>query len=66
MVGIIKQKKKKKNALISSTLGYTKLLTNYIIDHTNNSEVIKAQEADSSKNVINGLQFKISTDDEKV
>ena len=66
VVGIIKQKEESKNALISSTLGYTKLLTNYIIDHTNNSEVIKAQEADSSKNVINGLQFKISTDDEKV
>ncbi len=66
VVGILKQKEGSKNALITAPLGYTKLLTNYIIEHTNNSEVVKAQEADESKNVINGLQFKISTDDEKV
>ena len=66
VVGILKQKEDSKNALITAPLGYTKLLTNYIIEHTNNSEVVKAQETDESKNVINGLQFKISTDDEKV
>ena len=66
VVGILKQKEDSKNALITAPLGYTNLLTNYIIEHTNNSEVVKAQEADESKNVINGLQFKISTDDEKV
>lgn len=66
VVGILKQKEDSKNALITAPLGYTKLLTNYIIEHTNDSEVVKAQEADESKNIINGLQFKVSSDDEKV
>ena len=44
---------------------YTKLLTDYIINYTDNSEVVKAQEENPEINVINGLSFKNLTDEEK-
>ncbi|MTP01565.1 ATP-binding cassette domain-containing protein, partial [Turicibacter sanguinis] len=39
VVGIIRPKEDTETVLISNTVGYTKALTDYIIDYTNNSEV---------------------------
>lgn len=65
ITGIIKPKEDSENATISGTVGYIKLLTDYIINYTNNSAVVKAQEENSEVNVINGLSFKVATDEEK-
>ena len=65
IVGILKQKKDSKNETIKTTIGYTKKLTDYIIKKTNDSNVVKEQENNNNKNIITGLKFKISTNDEK-
>ena len=65
ITGIIKQKEDAENATVSGTVGYTKLLTDYIINHTDNSDVVKAQEENPETNVINGLSFKTLSDEEK-
>lgn len=54
------------NADISTAVGYTTQLTDYIISHTDESAVIKAQEADSSINVLTGMEFETSDDETKV
>ena len=66
VVGIIRQKEDSDNAIVSSTVCYTKALTDYIIKHTDESAVVKAQEADKETNVKNGLKFKIKSDSDKV
>ncbi len=43
-------------------IGYTQALTNYLIDYTNNSAIVKAQIASQTINVLNGIPF-ISKDD---
>lgn len=65
ITGIIRQKDDSEKSIISGTVGYTKLLTDYIIEYTNNSEVVKAQEETPEKNVITGLSFKALTNEEK-
>ena len=50
-------------------IGYTTLLTDYIIDRANNSEVVKAQIASKDTDVLTGLPFKNTdgmTTEEKV
>ena len=66
VVGILRQKEDSKNNLINGTIAYTKDLTSYIIEHTNSSDVIKAQEANKEVNITNGLKYNVSTDNEKV
>ena len=58
ITGIIRQKADSDKSIVSGTVGYTKLLTDYIIEYTNNSKVVKAQEETPEKNVITGLKFK--------
>ena len=65
VVGIIRQKEDSKNRLISSAMGYTKELTNWMIKHTDNSKIIKAQEDSKKINVLNGLKFSVSSNKEK-
>lgn len=43
--------------LMSGTIGYTRLLSNHIIDITNNSEVVLSQIDNPDINVLNGLTF---------
>lgn len=66
ITGIIRQKDESDNQLITSSIGYTKALEDYLIDYSNNSEVVKSQLENKDTNVLNGLKFKISTDEEKV
>lgn len=63
---VIKPKDDKKSKLIYAPIGYTKALTNYLIDYTNNSEVVKAQEANKNVNVLNGVSFEASDDTTKI
>ena len=65
VVGVIKQKQKSKTETISGNVAYTKALTDWIIRHTDESGVVKAQESNKNVSAINGLKFKISSDKEK-
>ncbi|MCD8015374.1 MAG: ABC transporter permease, partial [Lachnospiraceae bacterium] len=50
---------------ISTAVGYTAALTDYIIDHTNSSAVILAQEADPETDVLTGRTFAEPDDETK-
>lgn len=60
--GIIRPKDGSENASIQSNVAYTRALTDYLIDYTNNSAVVKAQEATPSINVLNGVEFEAADD----
>lgn len=64
--GVIRPKSEAENAVLSTTVAYTSMLTDYIISHTNESEVVKAQEANPKVNVINGVEFEVPDDSKKV
>ena len=66
ITGVVRPQENAKNASISTALGYTRALTNYIIQYTDDSEVVKAQKENPTINVLNGMEFSPSTDDEKI
>lgn len=66
IVGIIRPKEDAENTTISSTLAYTSLLTDYIIEYTNKSEVVSAQKKTPSINVLSGTKFQVTSDEEKI
>ena len=66
ITGVVRPKEDAKGALISTSLGYTRALTNYIIQYTDDSAVVKAQKENSTINILNGMEFSPSSDDEKI
>ena len=62
VTGIIRPKEDVSNASISTAVAYAAKLTDYVITHTDESAVIRAQEADPAVNVLNGMKFE-SPDD---
>lgn len=58
--GIIRPKEEATSAMLMGTVCYTKALTDYVIDYTAKSEVVKAQLDDPEIDVITGLPFKTS------
>ena len=66
IAGIIKPNDDSDVQLINTPIGYTSALTNYLIDHTNNSEIVKEQLANKDINVINGLSFEAADDKQKI
>jgi putative ABC transport system permease protein len=56
--GIIRPNPDAGGNMLTGTVGYTKALTNKLIELTNNSEIVKAQKADRKNDVIVGLPFK--------
>ena len=65
VTGIIRPKADAANANLSSAVGYTSLLTDYLIGHTNESEIIRTQEANPNVNVLTGIQFSSANDTDK-
>lgn len=63
ITGVIRPKEDAANASISTSVAYTSKLTDYVITHTDESAIIKAQETDSKINVLTGMKFE-SPDDE--
>ena len=57
ITGIIRPKEDAADAGITTAVAYTSGLTDYVIEHTNGSAVIKAQEADETVNVLTGMAF---------
>ncbi|MGN1347579.1 MAG: ATP-binding cassette domain-containing protein [Acutalibacteraceae bacterium] len=64
--GVVRPKAETENAVLSTAVAYTSMLTDYIISHTDESEVVKAQEADPKVNVLNGIEFEVPDDTKKV
>ncbi len=58
IVGIIRPREGAAATAITSTIGYTKDLTEYIIGLTNSSEIVKSQLEDTDKDVFTGKPFK--------
>lgn len=64
--GIVKPIEDADNANILTPIGYSYKLTEYVIDHTAQSAVINAQLKTPKINVLNGVQFEPSTEEEKI
>ncbi len=66
VVGIAKRKTPDDNQIVNAPVGFTKGLTDLMIKHANNSEIIKAQTEKKDINVLNNLAFRAKNDDEKI
>ena len=65
ITGIIRPREDAADAGITTAVAYTSKLTDYVIEHTNESAVIKAQEADETVNVLTGMAFESPDDASK-
>lgn len=65
VVGIIRPKDGSENKAITANVGYTSALTERLASYSDDSAVVKAQEATPDTNVLNGVAFKASSDAEK-
>ena len=66
IVGIIRPNDDTESFYITSAVGYTSKLTDYLIDYTNESAVVTTQNANPEINVLNGLIFSPSDDALKI
>ena len=64
--GIVRQNDDNDNALINKALGYTKALTDYLMDYADKSEVVKAQRENKDINITNGMAFSPADDAAKI
>ena len=55
--GIIKVSKDTKGVNTTGMVGYTKDLTNYVIDKINNSDIVKEQKENKNINIFTGMEF---------
>lgn len=62
VVGVIKPNEDAISAMLQgAAIGYTKGLTEYVIDKASGSAVVKAQDANPNLDILSGLPFKEST-----
>lgn len=66
IAGVIRPVEDAANATISTPVAYTSKLTNYIIEYTNKSAVVLAQEETPETNILNGMNFEALNDEEKI
>lgn len=64
--GIVKPREDAANAVISTAVAYTSQLTDYVIQQTDGSAVVLAQEANQETNVLTGIKFETLDDAEKI
>ncbi len=55
--GIVRPKEDAKGISLIQPFGYTKALTDYLIEYTDDSAVVKAQKDNKTINITNGLEF---------
>ena len=60
VTGIIRPNEEAVSAMLTGTIGYTSALTEYVIEAAKESDVVKAQLADPTTDVITGLPFRDS------
>jgi putative ABC transport system permease protein len=63
VTGIIRPKEDATATMLTSPVGYTSMLTEYIVEHSKDSDVIQAQLDNPDTDVITGLPFKSATGD---
>ena len=66
IVGIAKRKTQDDNQIVNAPVGFTEGLTDLMINHANESEIVKAQMENKDVNVLNNLAFRAKNDDEKL
>lgn len=64
--GIIRPLEDAENLTISGNIAYTRALTDYLIEYTDNSAVVKAQKDSTDVNVLNGMTFAPDSDEQRV
>lgn len=57
IVGILRPNEEATAASISSSVGYSSALKEYVVEHVNESDIVKAQKADPENNVLTGMPF---------
>lgn len=57
ITGIIRPKEDAETLMLSKTVGYTKALTDYLVDYANKSEVVTTQLNSKDKNVLTGTDI---------
>ncbi len=65
VVGVIRPKEDAANATLRAPVAYTAALTDYLIEYTNDSAVVRAQEETPETNVLNGVAFEAADDEKK-
>lgn len=65
VTGIIKPNEKAQSTILSSAIGYTKDLTEHVIEKSKDSAIIKAQKKNKKIDILTGLPFKSNTGDLK-
>ena len=63
IVGIIRQNEQTSSGVLSGTLVYTSALTDYLIDETAKSEIVKAQLENPDVDILSGLPFDLDEAD---
>lgn len=63
--GVVRLNEDADTMFLTEPIGYTKALTDYLIEYANNSEVVKAQKAEPEKNILTGLGFAPEDDKQK-
>ena len=63
--GVVRLNEEADTMFLTEPIGYTKALTDYLIEYANNSEVVKAQKAEPEKNILTGLGFAPEDDKQK-
>lgn len=69
IVGVIRPTEDANFAIMTGALGYTTALTEYIIEKTNSSAVVKAQQSDKNIDIFTGIPFDLSkglSDEERI
>ncbi|MBQ8167079.1 MAG: ABC transporter ATP-binding protein/permease [Lachnospiraceae bacterium] len=61
VVGIVRPKEDADTTMLTGSICYTSMLTDYLIEKSENAEVIDAQLANPDKDVITGLPFDTTT-----
>jgi putative ABC transport system permease protein len=62
VVGVVRANSDAKTTPLAPGIGYTRMLTDQLITHANDSEIVSSQKADRGHNVLNGMTFAPSDD----
>ena len=65
VTAVVRPKADADNANLTTALAYTPALTDYLIQHTDQSPVVRAQAADPDTNVLTGIAFTVTDDQAK-
>ena len=65
VTAVVRPKADADNANLTTALAYTPALTDYLIQHTDQSPVVQAQAADPDTNVLTGIAFTVPDDQAK-